>query len=83
MCNNNSIINLRDKCKDACDRLDAVWKNRGDCGIAAVWTVDGPRFFNMTETTPFQAVAAIKEEFGCKWNEVNDLIKYIDSDELH
>ena len=81
MCNNNSFT--LNQCKDAVKLLDDLWKLHGDCGMAAVWLADGPRFFKMHETTPFQAVASIKEECGCKWNEVYDLIKYVDADRLY
>lgn len=72
-------------CADALKSLETVWTRNNSCGVATVWTTEGPRSFNMTKTSPRDALVALKDETGAPWRKIEAWTRpgMVDVDALH
>ena len=86
MCNN---LTIKAACREmtaravALESLKAHWARNNAYGVAAIWTTDGPRFFNMAKTSPADALRAIKDDTGADWATVAEWVKSVSIDDLH
>lgn len=88
MCNN---LTIKAACREmtaravALESLKAHWARNNSCGVAAIWTTDGPRFFNMAQTSPADALRTIKDDTGADWKKIEVWTRpgMVDVDALH
>ena len=57
-------------CADALESLKTVWARNNSCGVATIWTTEGPRPFNMAKISPRDALVALKDETGAPWKKI-------------
>lgn len=86
MCNNRYSIGKYDcfiQGYKAAKRLEEFWSANGNAGIASIWTSFGPRFFDMAQTTPYEVLRELKEEFDVPWTTVAKWLDAVSVDDLH
>lgn len=88
MCNNMTV---KAACREmtaravALESLETVWERNNSCGVATIWTTDGPRLFNMAKLSPRDALDALKDDTGAAWQKIEiwTRVGMVDVDALH